>query len=69
MDMGSSEDHALASPPLSDGTIRGTISVVELNRDVNTLASNINVSVKVYSCVDGKISTLVFLVTQTGESQ
>ena len=50
--MYSSEDYALNALRLYDGNIRGTNSVAEFNRDVNALASNINVVAKVYSCVD-----------------
>ena len=52
--MGSSEEHALTTIRLSDGTIIVTISVEEFNRDINALASNINVVVAFSSFVDAK---------------
>ena len=52
LDMGCSEDHALTALRISDGTIRGTISVTELYKDTNALASNINDTSKVDSSSD-----------------
>ena len=49
MDLGYSEYHALTDLRISDGIIRGIISVEELYKDANTPASNINNAAKVDS--------------------